>query len=128
MFRIEALDHLVLTVQHIERTIQFYQTALNMEVIEFGQNRKALVFGRQKFNLHEAGKEFEPKAKTPVPGSADFCLLTTTPIDQVVRHLEACGIAIEEGPVSRTGAVGPIVSVYVRDPDQNLVEISNYSA
>jgi Lactoylglutathione lyase and related lyases len=127
MLKIEALDHLVLTVASIEKTIAFYEKVLNMEVIVFGDNRKALQFGKQKFNLHEAGKEFEPKARSPRPGSADFCLITKTPMDEVIRHLTTCGVQIEEGPVARTGAVGKIMSVYVRDPDGNLVEISNYA-
>ncbi|BFH65338.1 VOC family protein [Paenibacillus azoreducens] len=126
MITIESLDHLVLTVKSIDKTIDFYRKALNMEVVEFGDNRKALLFGRQKFNLHEVGKEFEPKARKPVPGSADFCLITKAPIEQVVRHFEGIGVPIEEGPVLRTGAVGRIISVYVRDPDGNLVEVSNY--
>lgn len=126
MFTIESLDHLVLTVQSIDKTIDFYRKALNMEVVEFGDNRKALLFGRQKFNLHEVGKEFEPKARKPVSGSADFCLITKAPIEQVVQHFEGIGVPIEEGPVLRTGAVGRIISVYVRDPDGNLVEVSNY--
>ncbi|TCN00989.1 catechol 2,3-dioxygenase-like lactoylglutathione lyase family enzyme [Paenibacillus sp. BK033] len=128
MVKIEALDHLVLTVANMEKTVAFYEKVLNMEVIVFGDNRKALLFGQQKFNLHEAGKEFEPKAKNPSPGSADFCLLTKTPIDEVIRHLAACEVPIEEGPVARTGAVGTIISVYFRDPDHNLVEVSNYTS
>ncbi|NIK66939.1 VOC family protein [Paenibacillus sp. BK720] len=128
MVKIEALDHLVLTVANMEKTVAFYKKVLNMEVIVFGDNRKALLFGQQKFNLHEAGKEFEPKAKNPSPGSADFCLLTKTPIDEVIRHLAACEVPIEEGPVARTGAVGTIISVYFRDPDHNLVEVSNYTS
>ncbi|MCK9859291.1 VOC family protein [Paenibacillus sp. ATY16] len=127
MVKIEALDHLVLTVASIEKTAAFYEKVLNMEVIVFGDNRKALLFGRQKFNLHEAGKEFEPKARNPRPGSADFCLVTKTPMDEVIRHLAACEVQVEEGPVARTGAVGTIVSVYFRDPDFNLVEVSNYA-
>ena len=87
--------------------------------------KKALVFGQQKFNLHEAGKEFEPKAERPVAGSADFCLITTLPIAEVVDHLRACGVQLLDGPVERTGATGPILSVYFRDPDLNLVEVSN---
>ncbi|ACT00202.1 VOC family protein [Paenibacillus sp. JDR-2] len=127
MVKIEALDHLVLTVADIEKTAAFYEKVLNMEVIVFGDNRKALLFGQQKFNLHEAGKEFEPKARNPRPGSADFCLVTKTSMDEVIRHLAACNVPVEEGPVARTGAVGTIVSVYFRDPDFNLVEVSNYT-
>uniref|UniRef100_A0ACB8FYK4 Uncharacterized protein n=1 Tax=Sphaerodactylus townsendi TaxID=933632 RepID=A0ACB8FYK4_9SAUR len=93
-----------------------------------GENRKALHFGNQKFNLHEAGKEFEPKAHRPVPGSLDICLITEMPLEQLIHHLKACGVKIEDGPVLRTGAIGPITSVYFRDPDQNLIEVSNYSS
>jgi catechol 2,3-dioxygenase-like lactoylglutathione lyase family enzyme len=98
-----------------------------MSVVTFGQGRKALLFGRQKINLHEVGKEFEPKADIPMAGSADFCLITDTPIKEVITHLEASGVPVVEGPVTRTGATGAIRSVYLRDPDQNLVEVSNYS-
>lgn len=126
--RIDRIDHFVLTVASIQATCDFYSRVLGMSVVTFGQGRKALVFGRQKINLHEVGKEFEPKAKTPVAGSADFCLITETPIEEVVRHLESCGVPVAEGPVGRTGATGAIRSVYVRDPDQNLVELSNYDA
>ncbi|MFD0696942.1 VOC family protein [Paenibacillus sp. GCM10027628] len=124
--KIERLDHFVLTVKNIDHTIDFYKTVLYMEVVEFGNGRKALLFGEQKINLHEAGKEFEPKAKTPVPGSADYCLITQTPIEEVIQHLNALNVHIEEGPVRRTGALGLIQSVYIRDPDMNLIEISNY--
>lgn len=123
---ITRLDHLVLTVKNIEKTCEFYQRVLGMEVVTFGEGRKALHFGQQKFNLHEAGNEFEPKARTPQPGSADLCLITEVPIVEVVEHLERCGVPIEEGPVKRTGATGPITSVYIRDPDGNLIEIANY--
>ena len=124
--RIDRLDHFVLTVRDIEKTCEFYSRVLGMEIVTFGQNRKALKFGQQKINLHQFGREFEPKAAAPTPGSADFCLITDIPIPKVVEHLQACGVKIEEGPVQRTGAVGPITSVYIRDPDDNLVEISNY--
>lgn len=124
--RIERLDHFVLTVRDIEKTCDFYSRVLGMEVVTFGQGRKALRFGRQKINLHQFGREFEPRAAAPAPGSADFCLITEVPIPKVVEHLRASGVRLEEGPVQRTGAVGPIVSVYIRDPDDNLVEISNY--
>ncbi|XP_042196850.1 glyoxalase domain-containing protein 5-like [Callorhinchus milii] len=125
-FQIRGLDHLVLTVKSIEDTTAFYSQTLGMEVITFKGNRKALSFGNQKFNLHEVGKEFEPKAHRPTPGSIDLCLITHTPINKVMEHLKKCGVAVEEGPVERTGAVGPIVSVYFRDPDNNLIEVSNY--
>ncbi|XP_040028731.1 glyoxalase domain-containing protein 5 isoform X2 [Gasterosteus aculeatus] len=89
--------------------------------------RKALTFGQQKFNLHQLGQEFEPKAKHPTPGSADLCLITSTPLATVAAHLKVCGVQIEEGPVERTGAVGNIASLYFRDPDHNLIEVSNYN-
>ncbi|XP_015264492.1 PREDICTED: glyoxalase domain-containing protein 5 [Gekko japonicus] len=124
---IQGLDHLVMTVKSTEDTAAFYSRVLGMEVVTFKGNRKALHFGNQKFNLHEAGKEFEPKAHQPVPGSLDICLITEMPLEQLMGHLKACGVKIEEGPVLRTGAVGPITSVYFRDPDCNLIEVSNYS-
>jgi catechol 2,3-dioxygenase-like lactoylglutathione lyase family enzyme len=97
-----------------------------MRIVTFAGERKALAFGRQKINLHQAGREFEPKARHPTPGSVDLCLIATTPLAGVVAHLEACGVPIIEGPVPKTGATGPIRSVYFRDPDANLVEVSNY--
>ncbi|PKF37282.1 conserved hypothetical protein [Acinetobacter proteolyticus] len=124
--KIRHLDHLVLTVADIEITCQFYQSALNFEVITFAENRKALQFGHQKINLHQVGKEFEPKALRPTAGSADLCFIAETPLDEVIAHLQAQNIDIVEGPIERTGAMGKIVSVYLRDPDQNLIEISNY--
>jgi catechol 2,3-dioxygenase-like lactoylglutathione lyase family enzyme len=124
--KISRIDHLVLTVESIEETCAFYARILGMEVVTFGEDRRALSFGAQKFNLHEVGKEFEPKAGKPTPGSIDMCLVTDTPIDEVVRHLTAVGVPIEDGPIRRNGATGPILSVYIRDPDQNLIEISNY--
>lgn len=123
---IDRIDHFVLTVRDIAATVSFYERALGMRLVTFGAGRKALAFGRQKINLHEAGREFEPKARVPTPGSADFCLVTERPLDEVARHLAACGVPIEEGPVPRTGATGPIRSLYIRDPDGNLVEISTY--
>ena len=123
--QIDRLDHFVLTVASIERTCDFYGRVLGMEVTTFGNGRKALKFGRQKINLHEAGREFEPKAQRPTPGSADFCLITASLIEDVVRHLNQLDAPIEEGPVPRTGASGPILSVYLRDPDRNLIEISS---
>lgn len=126
--RIERLDHLVLTVRDIAATCDFYSTVLGMEVVTFGAGRKALAFGQQKFNLHEAGREFEPKADRPTPGSADLCLIADGSLNEVIDHLRACGVPILEGPVQRTGALGPIASVYFRDPDQNLIEVSTYGA
>lgn len=124
--KISHLDHLVLTVANIETTCQFYQSALNFEVITFGENRKALQFGSQKINLHQVGKEFEPKAFRPTSGSADLCFIAETPLKDVIAHLHALNIEIVEGPIERTGAIGKILSIYLRDPDQNLIEISNY--
>ena len=123
---IERLDHLVLTVKSIEATAEFYTRALGMREVTFGDGRKALAFGVQKINLHEAGREFEPKAHRATSGSADLCFITETPLPEVIRHLGECGVEIIEGPVGRTGAVGRIVSVYFRDPDLNLIEVSNY--
>ncbi|MFW5453317.1 VOC family protein [Thioalkalivibrio sulfidiphilus] len=120
-----SLDHLVLTVADIETTCDFYRRVLGMEVVSFGAGRRALSFGTQKINLHQAGQEFEPKAHRPTPGSADLCLLIDTPLETAIRHLERCGVNVLEGPVQRTGATGPILSVYFRDPDSNLIEISN---
>ncbi len=124
--KIDRLDHLVLTVRDLDATIAFYTRALGMREVTFGAGRKALAFGQQKINLHVAGREFEPKAEQPTPGSADLCFITTTPIEEFARHLAVQSIAIVEGPVARTGAVGPIRSIYVRDPDLNLIEIANY--
>ncbi len=122
---IEALDHFVLTVADIEASCAFYARVLGMEIVTFGEGRRALAFGSQKINLHQAGKEFEPKAAVPTRGSGDFCLITATPAAEVVAHLQACDITVEKGPVRRTGATGPLLSVYLRDPDGNLVEVAN---
>jgi catechol 2,3-dioxygenase-like lactoylglutathione lyase family enzyme len=123
--KISRIDHIVLTVRSIDVTAEFYQRALSMAVVTFGEGRKALSFREQKFNLHEAGKEFEPKAHKPVPGSIDLCLITETPIHEVVDELRLAGVSVVEGPVRRTGALGPIMSIYFRDPDLNLIEVSN---
>jgi catechol 2,3-dioxygenase-like lactoylglutathione lyase family enzyme len=123
---INRLDHLVLTVNDIEAICSFYNRVLGMEVIVFGDGRKALCFGTQKINLHEKGKEYEPKALKPTPGSGDLCFISSVPISEVIAHLHFCGIEIIEGPVRRTGATGSIISVYFRDPDLNLIEVSNY--
>jgi len=123
--KIDRLDHLVLTVADVEASCEFYRRVLGMEVVTFGAGRKALAFGAQKINLHPAGREFEPKAQRPTPGSADLCFLTAVPLPEVQQHLAACGVPVTEGPVQRTGAQGPILSVYFRDPDLNLIEVSN---
>lgn len=124
--RIDRLDHFVLTVASIDATCEFYSRVLGMEVRRFGEGRISLHFGNSKINLHQRGREFEPKADKPTPGSGDVCLIAATPLDEVIAHLGACKVAILEGPVDRTGATGTIRSVYFRDPDGNLVEVSNY--
>src|SRR5690349_10182828 len=123
--RIDSLAHLVLTVADIDATCAFYRRALGMDLVTFAGGRKALAFGRQKINLHQHGREFEPKAERPTPGSGDLCFITATPISEVVAHLAAENVTIIDGPVRRTGATGPILSVYFRDPDGNLIEVSN---
>jgi catechol 2,3-dioxygenase-like lactoylglutathione lyase family enzyme len=128
--QIDRIDHFVLTVASIAATCDFFERALGMRREVFrpadGTTRTALVFGAQKINLHEAGSEFTPRARTALPGTGDFCLVVRGPLAPVIAHLEAAGVALEEGPVPKTGATGPIRSVYVRDPDGNLVEISTY--
>lgn len=124
--QISHLDHLVLTVRDIEATIEFYTHVLGMEAFTFADGRHALGFGTQKINLHEYGNEFEPRAQHPTPGSADLCFITTTPLAEVMEHLTASGVEIIEGPVERNGAAGPMMSLYFRDPDMNLIELANY--
>ncbi|HAT3992560.1 glyoxalase [Elizabethkingia sp. HvH-WGS333] len=124
--RITSIDHIVLTVADIEKTVQFYTEVLGFELITFGDNRKALRFGNQKINLHQKGREFEPKALFPTSGSADICFITETGLEDVLKELQAKNIQITEGIVERTGALGKIRSVYLRDPDSNLIELSNY--
>jgi len=123
--QIDRIDHIVLTARDMEATCDFYTHVLGMQIVTF-DGRKALHFGGQKINLHQAGQEFEPKALLPTPGSLDLCFITVTPLAQVIEHLQACDVAIIEGPVSKTGARGPMLSVYFRDPDGNLIEVSNY--
>jgi len=123
--RIDRIDHFVLTVADIDTSCRFYERVLGMRRIAFG-GRVALGFGRQKINLHRAGHEYEPKARQAMSGAGDFCLIATTPLDAIVAHLAACGVAIELGPLPKTGALGPMRSIYFRDPDGNLVEVSNY--
>ncbi len=126
-FRIDRFDHMVFTVRDVERTCEFYTSVLGMEVITFEGGRRALRFGNQKINLHLAGAEFEPKAALPVPGSEDVCLITKTSLEIAMAHVRACGVEIIEGPSDKSGAMGPISSFYFRDPDGNLIEVSNYS-
>ena len=122
---IRSLDHLVLTVSDIEATCRFYETVLGMKRVSFGNGRVALSFGDQKINLHDADKDASPKAKNPTPGSGDLCFLVDTPLDELRAHLAANDVEIEMGPVERNGATGKILSVYFRDPDGNLIEVSN---
>ncbi|WP_025146482.1 VOC family protein [Pedobacter jeongneungensis] len=124
--KITAIDHIVLTVADIEKTVSFYTQILGFEKITFGDNRVALRFGNQKINLHRAGNEIDPKALLPTPGSADICLLASQDLQEIKQELESMDIDILEGIVERTGALGGILSIYIRDPDGNLIEISNY--
>jgi len=124
--KIDRLDHLVLTVKNIEVSAAFYESILGMRRLTFAKNRIALLFGQQKINLHELGNEFEPKAQNVMNGSADLCFIISTPVDKAISQLLAKGIDVIEGPVNRTGATGPIISAYFRDPDKNLIEVSNY--
>ncbi|GGE49617.1 VOC family protein [Actibacterium pelagium] len=132
MPKLSALDHLVLTVADTDATVAFYTEVLGMGVETFypadGSTRQALTFGVQKINLHKAGAEFDPKAARPTKGSADLCFLSDTSIDQWIEALAEHGVAVIDGPVARTGATGPLLSIYIRDPDGNLIEISNLTA
>ena len=123
--QVDGLDHLVLTVRDLDTTREWYTRILGMGVVTFDAGRLALTFGEQRINLHQAGREFEPKSARPTPGSGDLCFYTTTPLDQFADHLAACGVPIELGPVPRAGAVGPLRSLYLRDPDANLIEVAN---
>jgi catechol 2,3-dioxygenase-like lactoylglutathione lyase family enzyme len=125
--RIERLDHLVLTVADIDITVAFYARVLGMQRENFGAGRVALRFGEQKINLHRVGREFEPKAARPTPGSGDLCFIVDGPFEAALDHVRAQGVEILEGPVVRTGATGPITSFYFRDPDENLVEVATYA-
>lgn len=124
--KIDRLDHLVLTVKDIELTCEFYMKVLGMEVVTFGAGRKALSFGSQKINLQQQGKESTLAAAMPVPGSGDLCFVTSVSLAEVIDHLAACGVELIAGPVERQGARGPMMSVYFRDPDKNLIEVSTY--
>ena len=123
---VSHLDHLVLTVSDIDKTVEFYQSVLGMKKVVFGNNRIALTYGNQKINLHQCGNEFEPKAGNVSVGSSDLCFIIKPTMSEAKEHLSVYGVKLIEGPVSRTGAMGTIVSLYFRDPDQNLIEISNY--
>ena len=126
MMKIDRIDHIVITAFDLERTLDFYSRVMGMEPITFAGGRRGLAFGRQKINLHQAGREFEPKALKPTPGSMDLCFITETPLEEVIARLRANAVVIVDGPVPKTGALGPMTSVYFRDPDGNLIEVSNY--
>jgi catechol 2,3-dioxygenase-like lactoylglutathione lyase family enzyme len=123
--RVQRIDHVVLTVRDIDRTLSFYERTLGLRPVTFGDGRRALAFGDQKLNLHRAGREFEPRARAPTPGSADLCFTTDVPLAEVIDHLARVGVAIELGPVDKTGARRSLRSIYFRDPDGNLVEVAN---
>jgi catechol 2,3-dioxygenase-like lactoylglutathione lyase family enzyme len=123
--KVQRIDHVVLTVADVERTIAFYERVLGMTAVSFGEGRRALAFGDQKLNLHQAGREFEPKALRPTPGAIDFCFTTDVPLEEVAAHLRAESVAIEHGPVDKIGARGALRSLYFRDPDGNLIEVAN---
>ena len=133
MLTVQRIDHLVLTCRDVAATIRFYTEVLGLKEVTFGAGRKALAFGRQKINLHAAGQPAQGPAGSvaaiatrPTPGSADLCLVVAETPDIVAAHLAACGVPVEEGPVVRTGALGPIESIYLRDPDGNLIELAHY--
>ena len=124
--RIDRIDHIVITAHDVERTIDFYTRVLGMEAITVAGGRRGLGFGRQKINLHQAGREFDPKALKPTPGSIDICFITDGSLEDVAAHLKAHDVKIAQGPVEKTGALGPMQSIYFRDPDGNLIEVSKY--
>jgi catechol 2,3-dioxygenase-like lactoylglutathione lyase family enzyme len=126
--KIDSIDHVVLTVKDISATCDFYSKVLGMEVVTFGEGRKALTFGSQKINLQQFGRESTLIAEKPTPGSADVCFITSVPVFEVIAHLQSFGVKLIGGPVERNGARGEMMSVYFRDPDLNLVEVSNYAS
>jgi len=126
--KIDRIDHVVLTVKDISATCDFYSKVLGMEVVTFGEGRKALAFGSQKINLQQFGRESTLIAEKPTPGSADICFITSVPVSEVIAHLQSFGVKLIGGPVERNGARGEMMSVYFRDPDLNLVEVSNYAS
>ncbi len=128
-FTVDRFDHIVLTVRDLQASLDFYERVLGARVLPppaDGKGSTAIGFGRQKIKLHVKGREFEPKATHVTVGSGDFCLITEAPLDAVIAHLQRCGVALELGPVARQGALGPMMSVYFRDPDGNLVEVARY--
>jgi catechol 2,3-dioxygenase-like lactoylglutathione lyase family enzyme len=124
--KIDRIDHVVLTCASVDQAVAFYRRVLGMKPVTFAGGRRGLAFGRQKLNLHQQGAEFSPRAHLAKPGTADLCLIAAVPLSAVIAHLKRCGVAIEQGPVAKTGATGPITSVYFRDPDRNLIEVSTY--
>jgi catechol 2,3-dioxygenase-like lactoylglutathione lyase family enzyme len=122
---VDRLDHVVLTVRSIPVTVAFYERVLGMQARRCGEDRIALHFGHQKLNLHEVGRVVDPNVRHATPGSADLCFLTRVPLGDVLQHLAACGVRVIEGPARRTGADGPLDSVYFYDPDENLIEVAN---
>ena len=126
--KIDSIDHVVFTVKDINTTCEFYSKVLGMEVVTFGEGRKALAFGSQKINLQQSGRESTLIAEKPTPGSADICFITSAPLTEVITHLNSCGVRLIGGPVERNGARGLMMSLYFRDPDLNLVEVSNYAS
>ena len=123
--KVDRVDHVVLTVADLERTMTFYERVLGMTPVSFGEGRRALAFGDQKLNLHQVGREFEPKATRPTPGAIDICFTTAVPLEEVEAQLRSESVPIEHGPVDKVGARGPLRSIYFRDPDGNLIEVSN---
>jgi catechol 2,3-dioxygenase-like lactoylglutathione lyase family enzyme len=123
--KVQRIDHVVLTVADVDRTLAFYQRVLGMAPVSFGEGRRALAFGDQKLNLHQAGREFEPKALRPTPGAIDLCFTTDVPLDEIAAHLRSESVVIEHGPVDKVGARSALRSLYFRDPDGNLIEVSN---
>jgi catechol 2,3-dioxygenase-like lactoylglutathione lyase family enzyme len=123
--KVQRIDHVVVTVADVDRTLAFYERVLGMTAVSFGEGRRALAFGDQKLNLHQAGREFEPKALRPTPGAIDLCFTTDVPLDEVEAHLHSQSVVIEHGPVDKIGARSTLRSLYFRDPDGNLIEVSN---
>lgn len=126
-FKLKRIDHFVLTVGDVDRSIRFYRDILGCPLINFGSGRQAVRIGQSKINFHCADSPIVPHAQTPVPGSADFCLITDSPIEEVAKEIQKKGVPIELGPVKRSGAQGEMMSVYLRDPDGNLIEIGSYN-
>ena len=126
--KIDSIDHVVFTVKDINVTCEFYSKVLGMEIVTFGEGRKALAFGSQKINLQQLGRESTLIADKPTSGSADICFVTSVPVSEVIAHLNSCGVRLVGSPVERNGARGMMMSVYFRDPDLNLVEVSNYAS